>query len=121
VATASASEFLDLVAPRAGTYYIVANLYSTPDNGPAAATVQAVAFAGDAGNLRVDPNPIVAPNGTATAATLSWTGLSEGAYLSRLSLGNNGIRTWVNVQVGAASVAPAGAPQVAFADGVPAA
>ncbi|SEQ87299.1 Peptidase inhibitor I9 [Arthrobacter sp. OV608] len=121
VATASASEFLDLEAPRAGTYYIVASLYSTPDNGPATATVQAVTFAGDAGNLRVDPNPIAAPNGTATAATLSWTGLSEGAYLSRLSLGNNGIRTWVNVQVGAASVAPAGAPQVAFADGVPAA
>jgi hypothetical protein len=121
VATASASEFLDLEAPRAGTYYIVANLYSTPDNGAATATVQAVTFAGDAGNLTVDPNPIVAPNGTATSATLSWAGLSEGAYLSRLSLGDNGIRTWVNVQVGAASAAPSGAPKVAFADGVPAA
>jgi subtilisin family serine protease len=120
VATASASEFLDLEAPRAGTYYIVANLYSTPDNGAATATVQAVTFAGDAGNLTVDPNPIVAPNGTATSATLSWAGLSEGAYLSRLSLGDNGIRTWVNVQVGAASAAPSGAPKVAFADGVPA-
>jgi hypothetical protein len=121
VATASASEFLDLEAPRAGTYYIVANLYSTPDSGAATATVQAVTFAGDAGNLTVDPNPIVAPNGTATSATLSWTGLSEGAYASRLTLGDNGIRTWVNVQVGAASAAPSGAPQVAFADGVPAA
>ena len=121
VATASASEFLDLEAPQAGTYYIVANLYSTPDNGAATATVQAVTFAGDAGNLTVDPNPIVAPNGTATSATLSWTGLSEGAHVSRVSLGDNGIRTWVNVQVGAASEAPSGAPQVAFADGVPAA
>jgi subtilisin family serine protease len=121
VATASASEFLDLEAPRAGTYYIVANLYSTPDSGAATATVQAVTFAGDAGNLTVNPNPIVAPNGTATSATLSWTGLSEGAYLSRLSLGDNGIRTWVNVQVGAAPAAPSGVPQVAFADGVPAA
>jgi hypothetical protein len=121
VATASASEFLDLEAPRAGTYYIVANLYSTPDNGPASASVQAVTFAGDAGNLMVQPNPIVAPNGTATSATLSWTGLSDGAYLSHLSLGDHGIRTWVSVQVGAASAAPSGAPQVAFADGVPAA
>nr|WP_307096753.1 S8 family serine peptidase [Arthrobacter sp. V1I9] len=120
VATASASEFLDLEAPRAGTYYIVANLYSTPDNGAASASVQAVTFAGDAGNLKVEPNPIVAPNGTATSATLSWSGLSEGAYLSRLSLGENGIRTWVNVQVGAASTAPSGAPQVALADAVPA-
>lgn len=120
VATASASEFLDLESPRAGTYYVVANLYSTPDNGPATASVQAVTFAGDAGNLAVDPNPIVAPNGTATSATLSWTGLSAGAYVSRLSLGGNGIRTWVNVQVGAAPTAPAGAPQVAVADAVPA-
>ncbi|MGF9649266.1 S8 family serine peptidase [Pseudarthrobacter oxydans] len=119
VATASASEFLDVEAPRAGTYYIVANLYSTPDNGAASASVQAVTFSGDAGNLTVEPNPIVAPNGTATSATLAWTGLSEGAYASRLSLGDNGIRTWINVQVGGASAAPSGAPQVALADAVP--
>ncbi|WP_461174917.1 S8 family serine peptidase [Arthrobacter sp. Z1-9] len=121
VATSSASEFLDLESPLPGTYYIVANLYSTPDNGAASASVQAVTFAGDAGNLTVDPNPIVAPNGTATSATLAWTGLSEGTYLSRLSLGGNGIRTWVSVQVGAATAAPSGAPQVALADAVPAA
>ncbi|HEU4668893.1 MAG TPA: S8 family serine peptidase, partial [Arthrobacter sp.] len=120
VATASASEFLNLESPRAGTYYIAVNLYSTPDNGAASASVQAVTFAGDAGNLTVEPNPIVAPNGTATSATVSWAGLSEGAYLSRLSLGGNGIRTWVNVQVGAVPVAPAGAPQVRLADAVPA-
>lgn len=119
VATASASEFLDLESPRAGTYYIVANLYSTPGNGAATASVQTVTFAGDAGNLKVEPNPIVAPNGTATSATLAWAGLTEGVYVSRLSLGDNGIRTWVNVQVGAASAAPSGAPQVAFADAVP--
>ena len=120
VATASASEFLELEAPRAGTYYIVANLYSTPDNGAASAAVQAVTFAGDAGNLTVEPNPIVAPNGTATSATVSWSGLSEGSYLSRLSLGGNGIRTWVNVQVGpAASAAPAGAPPLALTQALP--
>ncbi|MET1085673.1 MAG: S8 family serine peptidase [Arthrobacter sp.] len=121
VATASASEFLDLEAPLAGTYFIVANLYSTPDNGPASASVQAVSFTGDAGNLTVDPNPIVASNGTATSATLSWTGLADGAYVSRLSLGDNGIRTWAHVQVGAATAAPSGAPQVAFTNGGPAA
>jgi subtilisin family serine protease len=122
VATASASEFLELESPRAGTYYIVANLYSSPDNGAASAAVQAVTFAGDAGNLTVEPNPIVAPNGTATSATVSWSGLSEGSYASRLSLGGNGIRTWVNVQVGpAASAAPAGAPPLALTQAVPAA
>ncbi|UUL77782.1 S8 family serine peptidase [Pseudarthrobacter sp. Fe7] len=122
VATASASEFLDLESPRAGTYYVVANLYATPGNGPATASVQAVNFAGDAGNLTVNPNPIVAPNGTATSATLNWTGLSEGSYLSRLSLGSNGIKTWVNVKVGPGSApAPAGAPQLDLAQVVPAA
>ena len=73
VATSSASEFLDLESPLAGTYYIVANLYSTPDNGAASAAVQAVSFSGDAGNLTVNPNPIVAPNGTATTATANWS------------------------------------------------
>ena len=101
---------------------MVANLYATPDNGPATASVQAVTFAGDAGNLTVNPNPIVAPNGTATSATLNWTGLADGSYLSRLSLGSNGIKTWVNVQVGPGSApAPAGAPQLGLAQAVPAA
>jgi len=63
----------------------------------------------------------VAPNGTATSATLNWTGLAEGSYLSRLSLGSNGIKTWVNVQVGAGTApAPAGAPQLDLAQAVPA-
>ena len=120
VATASASEFLDLEKPRAGTYYVVANLYSTPGNGPASAAVQAVTFLGDAGNLSVSPNPILAPNGVATAATLDWTGLSGGSYLSRLSLGGNGITTWVSVKVEAsAQSAPAGSPETAVADRLP--
>jgi hypothetical protein len=120
VATSSASEFLDLESPREGTYYIVANLYSTPDNGAASARIQAVSFSGDAGNLTVNPNPIVAPNGTATTATANWHDLDDGAYLGRLSLGANGIKTWVNVKVGTdAAAAPAGAPAVTLADAVP--
>jgi hypothetical protein len=120
VATAAASEFLNLEAPRAGTYYIVANLYSTPDNGPASARIQAVSFQGNSGNLTVNPNPIVAPNGTATTATADWTGLAAGSYLGRLSLGGNGIKTWINVKVGSqAAPAPAGATAVTSVDAVP--
>jgi hypothetical protein len=120
VATAAASEFLNLEAPRAGTYYIVANLYSTPVNGPASARIQAVSFQGNSGNLTVNPNPIVAPNGTATTATADWTGLAAGPYLGRLSLGGNGIKTWINVKVGSqAAPAPAGAPAVTSVDAVP--
>ncbi|WP_255769954.1 S8 family serine peptidase [Pseudarthrobacter sulfonivorans] len=121
VATASASEFLELESPLAGTYYIAANLYSTPDKGAAKATIQAAALSGDAGNLTVTPNPIEAPNGTATTATLNWNGLADGSYLSRLKLGDNGIRTLVNVRVGAgAATAPAGAPLMAPLDRIPA-
>jgi hypothetical protein len=120
VATPSASEFLELESPPAGTYFVVANLYSTPDKGAAKATVQAAALSGDAGNLVVTPNPIVAPNGTATAATLNWKGLMAGSYLSRLKLGDKGIKTLVNVQVGAGAPAPAGAPLMAPADRIPA-
>ncbi|MCU1434931.1 MAG: protease-associated domain protein, partial [Pseudarthrobacter sp.] len=98
--------------PQAGTYEIVANLYSTPGGGAANATVQAVSFTPfepGTENLTVTPNPIVAPNGTATTATLNWTGLPDGSYMSRLTLGENGIRTMVNVKVGAgASASPAG-------------
>jgi hypothetical protein len=120
VATSSATEFLDLESPRAGTYYVVANLYSTPDNGPASARIQAVSFSGDSGNLTVNPNPIVAPNGTAATATANWSGVAEGSYLGRLTLGGNGIKTWVNVKVGAdAAPAPAGAPAVTPVDAVP--
>ncbi|WP_426998061.1 S8 family serine peptidase [Pseudarthrobacter sp. N5] len=120
VATASASEFLDLDNPPAGRYFIAANLYSTPDNGPANARVQAVSLSGDARNLTVNPNPIVAANGTATTATANWSGLSDGSYLARLSLGDNGIKTWVGVSVGAgAASAPAGSPAAVAVDAVP--
>ena len=120
VATASASEFLDLDSPRAGTYYVVANLYSTPDNGPATASVQAVSLAGNAGNLTISPNPIVAPNGTATTAAVNWSGLAGGSYLARLSLGGNGITTWVSVRVGTTPASgPAGVPAASRVDAVP--
>lgn len=120
IATASASEFLDLKSPRAGTYYVVANLYSTPDNGPATASVQALSLAGDAGNLTVSPNPIVAPNGAATTATLNWSGLAAGSYRVRLNFGDNGITTWVSVKVGTAiAAAPAGGPSTSIVDAVP--
>lgn len=120
-ATPDSSEFLDLENPRAGRYYIVANLYSSPDGGPANARVQAVSLSGDAGNLAINPNPIVASNGTATSATANWTGLADGSYLARLSIGENGIQTWVDVKVGAGAggSAPAGAPVMTAVEAVP--
>ncbi|MEA5454987.1 S8 family serine peptidase [Sinomonas sp. JGH33] len=123
VATANASEYLDVADPLPGTYYIVANLFATPDGGASDATVLAASWSGDAGNLAVMPNPIVAANGTQATETLAWTGLAPGAYLGRLSFGTSGIRSWVDVTIGSAGAAagasPAGAPALAEADAVP--
>jgi subtilisin family serine protease len=122
-ATASASEDLVLDNPLGGTYYLVANLFATPDNGSSTAAVTAASWAGDAGNATVTPNPIVAANGTQATETLSWTGLTAGAYTGRLSFGSNGIRSWVDVTVGsaagAAAAAAPGAPEMTSADAVP--
>ncbi|WP_427916051.1 S8 family serine peptidase [Sinomonas halotolerans] len=103
VATADASEFLELKDPIAGRYYIVANLYSTPDGNATAGTVQAAWWAGDAGNLTVSPNPVTAANGTQASVTLAWAGLAEGSYIGRLAFGPNGVRSWVDVTVGSAA------------------
>lgn len=120
-ATANASEYLEVADPIPGTYYIVANLFATPDNGPSDATVLAAAWAGDAGNAAVTPNPITAPNGSQVTETLSWNNLAPGAYMGRLTFGSSGVRSWVDVTVGsaAAASAPAGAPAMGSADAVP--
>ncbi|GAB3270611.1 hypothetical protein GCM10027449_05650 [Sinomonas notoginsengisoli] len=119
VATASASESLELANPLPGTYYILANLFSTPDTGPSNATVFAATWAGDAGNASVTPDPIVAPNGSQATEALSWKGLAPGAYMGRLTFGANGVRSWVDVTVGSGAPAPAGAPEMASVDRIP--
>ncbi|GHG42942.1 peptidase S8 [Sinomonas cellulolyticus] len=120
-ATGSASESLVVPNPIAGTYYVIANLFASPGSTATDAVIQAAAWAGDAGNATVAPNPIMAANGTQATETLSWNGLSQGAYMGRLSFGANGIRSWVDLTVGsgAATAAPAGAPSMASVDSVP--
>lgn len=120
-ATGAATETLEIPNPIAGTYYVIANLFATPDNGPSGATIQAASWAGDAGNASVTPNPIVAANGTQATETLSWNGLADGAYMGRLSFGASGVRSWVDLAVGsgAAASAPAGAPSMASVDAIP--
>jgi subtilisin family serine protease len=120
-ATGSASESLEIPNPIAGTYYIIANLFASPGNGATDAVIQAAAWAGDAGNATVTPNPIVAANGSQATETLAWNGLSAGAYMGRLTFGSSGVTSWVDLTVGsgAAASAPAGAPTMSTADKVP--
>ncbi len=109
-ATASASESLLINNPVAGTYTVIANLYSSTDSRPTAATVDAVVLGGDEGNLTVSPDPIRLKNGKESTLTLSWTGLEPGSYVGRVFFGDAG-STAVSLEVGAngaTTVAPAG-------------
>jgi hypothetical protein len=108
-ATASASESLLINNPVAGTYKVIANLYSSTDNRPTAATVDAVVLGGDEGNLTVSPDPLQLKNGKESTVTLSWAGLEPGSYVGRVFLGDAG-STAVSLEVGAdgtTTVAPA--------------
>ncbi|MBJ2120796.1 S8 family serine peptidase [Arthrobacter sp. MSA 4-2] len=111
-ATASASESVLLNNPAPGTYTVVANLYSSPDNRPTKATVDAVVLGGDEGNLKVSPDPIQFKNGKEATVSLSWTGLEPGSYVGRVFFGDAG-STAVSLEVGAngaTTVTPTGSP-----------
>lgn len=115
-ATGSADEQVTLPAPTAGTYLVVANMYST--TGPMTwdmtyANVQP----GGEGAFAATPNPITAVRGEKTSYELSWTGLTAGTrYLGLVRYGDSEVRTVVTVTVPAgeapdAEVPPTDAPE----------
>ncbi|MCE0509117.1 S8 family serine peptidase [Microbacterium sp. KKR3/1] len=115
-ATGSADEQVTLPAPTAGTYLVVANMYST--TGPMTwdmtyANVQP----GGEGAFAATPNPIAAVRGEKTSYELSWTGLTAGTrYLGLVRYGDSEVRTVVTVTVPAgeapdAEVPPTEAPE----------
>lgn len=115
-ATGSADEQITLPAPTAGTYLVVANMYST--TGPMTwdmtyANVQP----GGEGAFAATPNPIAAVRGEKTSYELSWTGLTAGTrYLGLVRYGDSEVRTVVTVTVPAgeapdAEVPPTEAPE----------
>ncbi|MCK8476268.1 S8 family peptidase [Microbacterium aurugineum] len=115
-ATGSADEQVTLPAPTAGTYLVVANMYSM--TGPMTwdmtyANVQP----GGEGAFAATPNPIAAVRGEKTSYELSWTGLTAGTrYLGLVRYGDSEVRTVVTVTVPAgeapdAEVPPTEAPE----------
>ncbi|MBG6183403.1 subtilisin family serine protease [Arthrobacter sp. CAN_A214] len=110
-ATASASEALVLNNPVPGTYRVIANLFSTADNGAGAGTVESTVLGGDEGNLTVDPNPLQLVNGQEARVTVSWNGLEAGSYVGLVQFGTGPVTT-VNLTVGSGKKA-AGAPPAA--------
>lgn len=96
--TPSGSESVSVTDPVAGNWKVTTNLFASPGNAPTAASVQAVALGGDAGNLTVSPNPLDLENGTTGDLIASWTGLAAGKWVARLQYGT-GPTTQLNVSV----------------------
>lgn len=97
--TGAASETLTITNPEPGTYFVLANLYSTPGSVADTATIESVMTTGDAGNLTVTPNPVPVVNGIDTEATLTWSGLTEGVWRGVVTWAP-GVITTVTVTVG---------------------
>ncbi len=96
-ATGSADERVTLKAPNAGTYLVIANVYST--SAPMTwdmtyATVQP----GGEGALTATPNPIAVTRGEKTSYELGWSGLTAGTrYLGLVGYGDSAVSTIVTV------------------------
>ncbi len=96
-ATASADERVTLPTPTAGTYLIVANVYSTTAPMTWDMTYANVAASGE-GEFTATPNPLTVAQGQPTSYELSWSGLTAGTrYLGVVQYGDSAVRTVVTV------------------------
>ncbi|NKX54333.1 S8 family serine peptidase [Arthrobacter sp. E918] len=87
-ANAGSNEELVLAAPAAGIYTVVAHLYDAGDaSGRSTATLHSVAVSGDAGNLRVDPDPLELANGQTGEVRARWNGLESGSWTGVVRFG----------------------------------
>ncbi|WP_243229154.1 S8 family serine peptidase [Microbacterium sp. CIAB417] len=96
-ATASADERVTIPAPTAGTYLVVANMYSTTGPMTWDMTYANVQPEGE-GAFTATPNPLDAVRGEPTSYDLSWSGLTAGTeYLGVVQYGDSAVRTIVTV------------------------
>ncbi len=109
-ATGSADEQVTIPTPTAGTYLVVANVYSTTGPMTWDMTYANVLPDGE-GSFTATPNPIAAVRGQETSYELSWTGLTAGTrYLGLVQYGDSAVRTVVTVTT-PAEVAPTPTPR----------
>ncbi|MGF6824147.1 subtilisin family serine protease [Microbacterium sp. ZKA21] len=96
-ATGSADEQVTVAAPTAGTYRVVANIYSTTGPMTWDMSYAAVQPAGE-GGFTATPNPLDAVRGVPTSYDVSWSGLAAGTrYLGVVQYGDSAVRTVVTV------------------------
>lgn len=102
-ATGSADEQVTVSTPTAGTYLVVANVYSTTGPMTWDMTYANVQPDGE-GAFAATPNPIAAVRGEKTSYELSWSGLATGGrYLGVVQYGDSAVRTVVTVTTPAAA------------------
>ncbi|WP_052703573.1 S8 family serine peptidase [Microbacterium sp. SA39] len=105
-ASGSADERVTIPAPTAGTYLVVANIYSTTGPMTWDMTYANVLPAGE-GALTATPNPLSVVRGEKTSYQLGWTGLTPGArYLGLVQYGDSEVRTILTVDAPAAADVP---------------
>ncbi|WP_460798440.1 S8 family peptidase [Microbacterium sp. GXF0217] len=96
-ATGSADEQVTVAAPTAGTYRVVANMYSTTGPMTWDMSYASVQPAGE-GAFTATPNPLDAVRGEQTSYDLSWSGLTAGSrYLGVVQYGDSAVRSVVTV------------------------
>lgn len=105
VATASASETLNLQNPVPGVYKAIVNLYASPNGQATAATFDAAILGADEGNASIAPNPLELANGRSGEVTLNWAGLEPGSYVGRVTYAGSTAVTFVSVVVDGTGVA----------------
>lgn len=111
-ATASADEQVTLDDPTAGTYVVIANMYSITQPLTWDLT-SAVVTPGGEGSLTATPNPLPVQQGTPATYTLSWSGLqAETRYLGVVQYGDSAVRTVLEVDAGAAAPVATEAPSI---------
>ncbi len=96
-ATGSADERVSVQDPVAGTYLVVANIYSTSAPMTWDMTYANVLPAGS-GGFAATPNPLAVTRGVDTSYELSWSGLDAGTrYLGVVQYGDSDVRSVVTV------------------------
>lgn len=110
-ATGSADERVDLVAPEAGQYLVLADVYSATGTVSWDLTVTSVVDGG--AELALDPSVIAGQQGVEAVYSASWSGLEpESTYVGLVSYGDTGASTVVTVETGAAPLAAVEMPVI---------
>lgn len=97
-ASAAADEQVTLVEPEAGSYLVIANMYSVTSGLVWDLFTANVPTGAGEGGFAATPNPLAVTQGTPVSYDLTWSGLdAAGRYLGVVQYGDSAVRTVVTV------------------------